>query len=293
MPTLADKLDSSLANPLRMGQAHAGMLGATGDTVTIEVIGFNVARQHFYTVATMTVDAIQQIIGTLQIDMVQLAKQIAADNRDTGATIKSISVADSSGEGSSAPTLLQFDGNDIWGDVGSGGSVIGGSGTADPQAFLQEFGYMHTTGEMIQNPYMIPALDKVSGPFVAAMMEVAKIGDHFPVALPPTVMQAISQHRTGLYTLSRAMGDVQVFGLGMPGVRSGALSAARGLGDLNALMRGGISSIARIQTRMLGSLATGTGRVNMSSYGSASGRIYNRFSGKGFGMGIRGLGMNR
>ncbi len=302
MPQLFEVVGSTRTGFGPPGRVNAGMIRSTSNIVTIELVGWRVAAEHMYTVAAMTVDAIQQILGTLQIDMTHIAKLLAEPHRDTGATIGSISAVDKSGVGTGAPTLIQFDGNDMWADVGAGGDVIDGAGegagqTADPQAALQEFGFIHTgSGEFIVNPFMVPALDSVTTPFINAMIQVGQFGDRFPSGLPESVMSKISRYRSGLYTASKAMGDVQVFGVGFQGIRGPVLQAARRLGDMNAVMRGGLASIARLETRAIGSIATGFGRPSLSpgaNYSSASNRIYNRFAGRGMGLSIRGLSTMR
>lgn len=287
MPTIGQLLGASA------GRVNAGMIRQTGQVVSIELVGFRVARWHLETVARMIPDLTQQIIGTLQIDLTNIAKELARDNKDTGATLASIGASGPGGVATEQPTLIQFDGNDIWGDVGSGGDTT--EGPADPQARLQEFGFIHTTGEFISNPYMVPALDQVTPSFINGMTAVGKAAMGFGPGAPPTLLQVMGKYRTGLYSLSKAMGDVQVFGVGFSG-RGTILKAARALGDMNAVMRGGIASLGRIELRALGATATGFGRPSLSpgaGYSNASNRIYNRFAGKGFGLSIRSLSVMR
>jgi hypothetical protein len=104
--------------------------------------------------------------------------------------------------------------------------------------------------------------------------------------------------RNFLYTYSKFLGDVQVFGSFGPGVaasRGAALKGARALGDVQSGMTGAIGT--RVTHRFVGrfaaqgistTISTSLSGPSGSSVGSSS-RLYNRIRGQAFGKGLGGL----
>ena len=239
--------------------------------VTIEVQGLNAVIEHFFTVAQLTNQLSPGVVDFYADTVVHNARQFV--RKKTWATHDSIK---------------------------SSGPIMSGSGdfsawiTAESVAarFL-EFG----TINMPAYPFMIPAIDMIEKDFIRAFIEIAKIPDQLSnrvtlsgdVGRDSRVRSPISALRSGLYSTSKFLGDISVFGgrQGLSPIRGFALSTARLLGDLNAAMTGQIGSrfSHRLRGRATGRLA-GFGSASLTASKTYSGsftggqRIYNRLVGR-------------
>src|SRR3990172_6677249 len=121
--------------------------------VTIRMQGFNAAAAHLNQVAVGLNPQIVYILGAVGEQTARTARAFEQSHFLSGATYFSITA----GERGSTIADVHHDGSETYVDVG----VAEGDGpeqSASPQAYLQEFGYIHVgSGRWIQNPFLIPA----------------------------------------------------------------------------------------------------------------------------------------
>ena len=241
---------------------------------TFEVQGLNTLVEHWATVAALT-DALAPAVLDFYADVtVHNARQFV--RKDTWATHDSID----KGGGVVRSAMGDYS---VW------------MGASTLQARFLEYG----TIKMPAYPFMIPAIDMIEKDFIRAFGDIAAIADTVTaqaritgdVGKDARVRSPISAMRSGLYSLSKALGDISVFGGRefLSPIRSFALMGARLLGDVDSVMRGTLN--LRISRRLTGR-ATGRlrGLGSASLFGSktysglAGGtggqRIYNRFVGR-------------
>jgi len=264
--------------------------------------GWNVLQEHFYAYSYLVGEMTFKLLALLQMHMTFMARTLLMPHYRTGALMGSITPVDQSGNGTTSPYCIQYDSGAMFAQVGAGGTVMSGpmaGGVGDPQSYLLEFGFRHVrSGRFIQYPYMIPALDIETPAFIGGMTDIAYLADGFMTphsagAATASLAATASKWRTFLYSTSRALGDVQVI-VGSPfigQIRSASLMAARGLGDLNAIMKASI--FTRVEARLFGSFTTAMGRFNLSTSGTGfsntANRIFNRYMGHGYGLSLREL----
>lgn len=274
------------------------MVGFARSTTVIEVQGARAVERHWEGIAILTGEMAAAVTGVAGVYLANLAKEIHRPNILTGATFRSISAA----EGRQGGFTLIPDGDGVSVDVGT--IDDGGPDSPVPQARLIEFGFHHVgSGGFIQFPFMIPAGNLTEPIFVDAMVQVARLADSliFPtgrIMNDPAVQDPMQRLRGFLYSHSKFLGDIQVFSQSplIGKTRGFMLAGARGIGDLQAGMRGAIAS--RITHRVVGRF-TGAGISTSrsaivsgpdSGFQSGAQRIYNRMAGRGIGIGLqRGL----
>lgn len=268
--------------------AHAASRAIRGGPIsmTITIQGARAVEQHFAAVAVATRVMSPFFVGLFGGFLQETAKAIHEPHRDSGDTYDSITAGQEPGQ---APHVFLADGGPAV-DVG-------------PNTFyapFQEFGFIHwITGDFIINPFMVPAADAVAPLFFDAFVQMAEIAANRTTftGSASTGNALFGQFRGFLYTYSKFLGDVQVFGSFGPGVarsRGAALKSARILGDVDSGMRGAIGR--RVTHRFIGrfaaqgistSISTSLSGPSASYIGSSS-RLYNRIRGRAFG---RGLGI--
>lgn len=239
--------------------------------VTFEVHGLNTLVEHWFTVAALT-DALTPGVLDFYADVtVHNARQFV--RKDTWATHDSIN----KGNGVIRSAIGDYS---VW------------MGAETIQARFLEFG----TVNMPAYPFMIPAIDMIEKDFFRAFLDIAKIADTVTgraslrgqVGRDGRVRSPISGMRSGLYSISKVLGDISVFGGRefLSPIRKFALQGARLIGDVNAVMSGaaGMRVSHRLRGRATGRLQ-GFGSASLSfgkSYtGSLGGqRVYNRFVGR-------------
>jgi hypothetical protein len=263
----------------------------------IELRGFNAVATHFQGAAAALGPVATAIVGLTGSELARLAREIHLPHFLTGATFFSISA----GERGSGVVDVHSDGGAIYVDVGT---VENPQASPTPQARLIEFGFIHKdTGQFIQYPFMIPAAMAIKPLFEQTMVNAisivvgAKRTGRSPLS-SDALSAELSAARNTLYSSAKFLGDLNVI-IGSPflaSVRSFAYMTARGLGDLDAGMRGAIG--ARITRRVTGRF-TGAGISTTrsailsgpsASHAASSQRIYNRLAGAGIGRGLREAG---
>ena len=258
-------------------------------SMTIILQGQRVVTEDMFTLAAMMPPLVAEIVRFFGSVLVDVARMIHTPNIDTKETYDSISAGPQPG----GPAVIF--------PVGFGTGIDVGPFTS--YAPFQEFGFVHyQTGQFIQNPFMIPAADIIEPVFFDTMMQAVEVAQFRrtlsgPAALSPA-SGILTGFRGGLYSASKFIGDVQVFGFrGLSKFRGAALTGAQSIGDVNATMRGAIGS--RIVRRVTGRFAAGGLHANVSTtmtgpgreWTGASMRIYNRISGRAFGGALRGRGI--
>ncbi len=239
--------------------------------VTFEVQGLQTLVEHWFTIATLT-DALTPGVLDFYADVtVHNARQFV--RKDTWATHDSIN----KGNGVIRSAIGDYS---VW------------MGAETIQARFLEFG----TVNMPAFPFMIPAIDMIEKDFIRAFGDIAKIADTVTaqvslrgdVGRDGRVRSPISSLRSGLYSISKALGDISVFGGRefLSPIRAFSLRGARAIGDVNSIMGGaaGMRISHRLRGRATGRLQ-GFGSASLSfgrSYtGSLGGqRVYNRFVGR-------------
>jgi len=259
--------------PKSAGFSRRKSRGAFNRT-TFEVQGLNTLVEHWDTVAALT-EALTPAVLDFYADVtVHNARQFV--RKDTWATHDSID----KGSGVVRSAIGDYS---VW------------MGASTLQSRFLEFG----TIKMQAYPFMIPAIELIEKDYVRAFRDIAGIADAVAgrvrirgdVGKDGRVRSPISRLRSGLYSTSKALGDVSVFGgrSFLSPIRSFELGAARLLGDVSAVMRGTLNT--RISRRLQGR-ATGRLRGFGSSSlfasktyselpgGPGSERVYNRFVGR-------------
>ena len=256
--------------PKSSGSSRRRVRGGFSQT-TIEVQGLNAVIEHLYTVAALTNQLAPGVVDFYADVVVHNARQFV--RKKTWATHDSIK--------SSGVVTSQMGDFSAW-----------ISAESVPARFL-EFG----TINMPAYPFMIPAIDMIEKDFIRAFIDIAKIPDQLSsrvslsgdVGRDSRVKSPISSLRSGLYSTSKFLGDIAVFGGrgAISPIRSFAITTARLLGDVNAAMTGQIGArfSTRLRGRATGRLA-GFGSASLTASKSYSGsftgsqRIYNRFVGR-------------
>ena len=239
--------------------------------VTFEVQGLETLVEHWFTVAALT-DALTPGVLDFYADVItHNARQFV--RKDTWATHDSIN----KGNGVIRSGMGDYS---VW------------IGAETIQARFLEFG----TVNMPAYPFMIPAIDMVEKDFIRAFGDIAKIADTVTgqaslrgdVGRDGRIRSPISSLRSGLYSVSKVLGDISVFGGRefLSPIRAFALQGARMIGDVNSLMSGavGMRVSHRLRGRATGRLQ-GFGSASLSASrtytGSLGGqRVYNRLVGR-------------
>ncbi len=266
-----------MPSPLLPGTSIAIPKGSSGrgiSSTTIEIQGLGAVIEHFFTIARLTEELAPQVVDFYADVVVHNARQFV--RKKTWATHDSIS----KGEG---VFVSGFNNKSFDAEIFA----------STPQARFLEWG----TVNMPAYPFMIPAIDMVEKDFIRAFVDIAKIADQLStrvslqgdVGRDARVRNPISRLRSGLYSASKFLGDIAVFGGvgGLSPLRSNLLSMARLLGDVNASMTGAIGMRVshRLRGRAVGRLA-GFGSASLTASRSYTGsftggqRVYNRFVGR-------------
>ena len=229
--------------------------------------GANVLAEHLYVMGAIFQPSMMALTHYFGALMAEFAKANHFKNIDTQATYDSIK---SSG---AYP-------------VGSGAAVDMFVGT--PQARFLEFGFVHHhTGNWIHNPFMIPAADAVAPMLVDAVNQFAEVVGsrrfYTGAAAATGAGDVLGSVRGLLYSYSKFAGDLQVLGFsGLSKSRGYAVRGAKGIGNLQAIETGRLGSrITRLVSGRVGGSIIRGGNFQVGS--GASGRIYNRISGRAFG----------
>lgn len=282
MPALSTTFPQFKSGDLKQTGPLGRLLRARDWEVTFEVQGLNATIDHFAAVAEYTEELTRGVVQVAGQWIAETAKQIHEPNIDTGATRDSI---DGGRAGSTLPIVFSGGGS-TWAVIGAGDE----GGASDPQALLLEIGFIHTGGQWIQFPYLFPAADSVAPAFFDGMRQVASVADqlrHGSGRVGSGMNDTLARIRNQLYSTSKFLGDLQIFGPipGVGGFRTGALSLARVLGDVDAVMRGAMSTriLRRVEGRFTaGGLSTTRSAVLSgppSGFAGGAQRIYNRLLG--------------
>ncbi len=214
-------------------------------SMTITIQGARVLEQHFAAVAVATAVMAPFFVGLFGGLLQETAKAIHEPHRDSGDTYESITAGQEPGQ---SPFVF----------IANGGPAVD-IGPSTFYAPFQEFGFIHwRSGDFIINPFMIPAADAIAPLFFDAFIQMAEIAANRTTftGAASSGNALFGQFRGFLYNYSKFLGDVQVFGSFGPQVaasRGAALKGARGLGDLDAGMRGAIGT--RVTHRFVGRFA--------------------------------------
>ncbi len=239
--------------------------------VTFEVHGLNTLVEHWFTVAALTDTLAPGVLDFYADVTVHNARQLV--RKDTWATHDSIN----KGNGVIRSGMGDYS---VW------------IGAETLQARFLEFG----TVNMPAYPFMIPAVEMIENDFIRAFGDIAKIADTVTgqaslrgdVGRDGRIRSPIGRLRSGLYSVSKVLGDISVFGgrAHLSPIRAFALQAARLLGDVNSIMSGavGMRVSHRLRGRVTGRLQ-GFGSASLSASKSYTGnlagqRVYNRFVGR-------------
>ena len=253
-------------------------------SVSITIQGAQAVTEHWVAVALLTQAMAPQFTALFGDFLANTAKEIHRPHILSGDTFRSITAGADPGQ----PAHL----------FPAGGGVAVDIGPNTLYAPFQEFGFTHwQTGNFIQNPFMIPAADAVGPLYLDAFIQLCEIAGN---------RQSFSGHaaagnatlggfRGALYSYSKFLGDIQVFGSFGPLVgksRTFALRGAQGLGDVDSIMRGAIRR--RVTHRFVGRFAAKGISTSISAsltgpstqYIGSSNRLYNRIRGRVFGRGL-------
>lgn len=271
------------------GISRAGVnriVGGLPMSVTITIQGAQAVTEHWVAIALLTQAMAPQFTALFGDFLANTAKEIHRPNIDSGDTFRSITAGQEAGQ---PPHVFP-----------AGGGVAVDVGPTTAHAPFQEFGFTHwQTGNFIQNPFMIPAADAIGPLYIDAFIQLCEVANRRQSFSGHAAAgnATLSGFRGALYSYSKFLGDVQVFGSFGPLVgksRTFALRGAQGLGDIDSVMRGAISR--RITHRFVGRFAAKGISTSISasltgpstSYIGSSNRLYNRIRGRVFG---RGLGI--
>ena len=262
------------------------VIGGLPISVTITVQGARAVTEHWVAIALLTQAMAPQFTALFGDFLANTAKEIHRPNIDSQDTFNSITAGQAPGQSAHV--------------FAADGGVAVDVGPTTPYAPFQEFGFIHwQTGNFIQNPFMIPAADAVGPLYIDSFIQLCEIASHQNSFTGHAAAgnATLSGFRGALYSYSKFLGDIQVFGSFGPLVgksRTLALRGARGLGDLDSIMLGAISR--RVTHRFVGRFAARGISTTIStslsgpsgSYIGSSSRLYNRIRGRAFG---RGLGV--
>jgi hypothetical protein len=269
------------------GISRAGVnrvIGGLPISVTITIQGAQAVTEHWVAVALLTQAMAPQFTALFADFLAETAKEIHRPHILSGDTFRSITAGQSPGQ----PAHL----------FPADGGVAADVGPNTPYAPFQEFGFHHwQTGDFIINPFMIPAADAVGPLYLDAFIQLCEIAanrQNFSghAAAGNATLNAF---RGALYSYSKFLGDIQVFGSFGPLVgksRTLALRGAQGIGDMDAVMRGAIAT--RVTHRFVGRFAARGVSTSISAslsgpssgYIGSSNRLYNRIRGRAFGRGL-------
>lgn len=226
------------------------------------------------------------------------------------------------------PNFGRYATNETWDSINKSPGVIAKPsrgewsiryGPDTPQARLLEYGTIY----MSPRPFMIPSGDAAEIVLQKSVLQFLKL---FDISRPPSslgsgadprtraalsdprVSNPFYSIRTFLYSTSKFLGDIAVFGgrdlVGGP--RALSISLARSLGDVNSIMSGAVGQriTNRLQGRATGRLAGfGTASLNYGQTysgfagGAAGHRVYQRVAGRAgqaqFSYGTSGFGLSR
>ncbi|MDK1039627.1 MAG: hypothetical protein QGD91_12065 [Actinomycetota bacterium] len=256
--------------------------------MTVILQGERVVAEDLFTLAAAMPVMTQQLVLFFGEAMVDVARMFHFDNIDTQATYDSISAGPQPGGPAQTFQLAPFKtGIDV--------------GPYTSYAPFLEWGFVHhLSGDFIHNPFMVPAADAISPAFLDAMVQLIEVTAFRRTLSGPAAASGaaatLSSIRGSLYSISKFIGDIQVFGFrGLSGVRGNVLKTAQTLGDVSAVMRGAI--LHRTSRRISGRFASGFLRAKVTTslsgpgtaWAGSSTRLYNRIAGRGLGVGLRGL----
>lgn len=252
--------------------------------MTITIQGARAVTEHWAGVSLLTGAISPFFVGLYGDFLAETAKEIHRPNIDSRATFDSITAGQEPGQ----PAHIFF---------ADGGPAV----DVGPNTFyapFQEFGFIHwRTGNFIINPFMVPAADAISPLFFDAFIQLAEVAANRSAfgGSASAGNALLGGFRGLLYSYSKFLGDIQVFGGFGPGVgrsRTLALQGAQALGDVDSVMRGAIGR--RVTHRFVGRFAaqgisttvsTSLSGPSSRSIGSSS-RLYNRIRGRAFGRGL-------
>ncbi len=260
------------------------VIGGLPIGVTITIQGARAVTEHWVAIALLTQAMAPQFTALFADFLAETAKEIHRPHIDSGDTFRSITAGQEPGQPAHVFPL--------------GGGVAADVGPNTPYAPFQEFGFTHhRTGNFIINPFMIPAADAVGPLYIDSFIQLCEIAVHRQnfSGRAAAGNATLSAFRGALYSYSKFLGDIQVFGSFGPLVgksRTLALQGARGLGDADSIMRRAIST--RVTHRFVGRFAARglTSTVSASLTGPSTGsiagsnRLYNRIRGRVFGRGL-------
>ena len=255
------------------GGVRSATLGPMNVMATMQ--GANVLAQHLFVLSAIWKPVVMQLTQFFGDLMAEVAKENHLPNWLTGDTYRSIMASE---------VLPMVNGASI--DIS----------VATPQARFLEFGFIHhLSGAWIHNPFMIPAADAVVPMYVDALEQfAAAVGSLRFFSGPASVSQAndtLGSVRNALYSYSKFAGDIQVLGFGgLSASRGLAVKGGKGLGNIQSIQNGAINSrIARLGAGRFGGGSLRGGNFGGSFASGASGRIYNRISGRAFGGALSGI----
>lgn len=239
--------------------------------------GQRVLAEHWFVVAAIMQPMLMSVTQVFGMLIAEQARINHTPNIDTGDTYRSIK--------SGQVQALK------------GGATVEVS-VSTPYAKFLEFGFVHhLSGKWIFNPFFIPAADAIAPHYVDAIEQIAAIAGsrRFLTGLAgqTPANDILATVRKGLYSFSKAAGDIQVLGFGgLSKSRGVAVKGAKGIGNVQAIQQGDI--VGRIERLGAGRVGSGILRGGAIGGGSiltgASGRIYNRLSGRAFGGALKGIG---
>ncbi len=239
--------------------------------VIFEVQGLTTIIEHWATVRALTLELTPQVLDFYADVIVHNARQFVP--KRTWATHDSIN---------KEPGVYQVGKNNFVVDMG-------------PTTFYSRFLEWGTVN-MIARPFMVPAIDMAEPDYLRAMKDIAGIADQLStnvglkgdVGRDQRITGTITAFRSGLYSISKSLGDIAVFGGNnvIRPTRSFSINAAKTLGDVSAVMKGAVGArfSRRLTGRAVGKLA-GFGSASLSASKNYSGqisggqRVYNRFVG--------------
>ena len=269
------------------GISRAGVNRAIGGlpmSVTITIQGARAVTEHWVAVALLTQAMAPQFTALFADFLANTAKEIHRPHIDSGETFRSITAGQAPGQ----PAHV----------FPAGGGVAADVGPTTPYAPFQEFGFHHwQTGNFIINPFMIPAADAVGPLYLEAFIQLCEIAGNRQSFSGHAAAgnAALGGFRGALYSYSKFLGDIQVFGSLGPLVgrsRTLALRGAQGLGDIDSIMRSAIATrvthrfVGRFAARGLSTTVSTSLSGPSSSYIGSSNRLYNRIRGRAFGRGL-------
>lgn len=274
---------------------------------TVELQGFNVLHEDLQTIVEAAVTVAPQIVEAAGLYGTKKAKQylMRKPNYRTGNLYESVRLTGqqpSPGEtGAGEPVIEAVRQGDqiIWStDMFAEGKLSGQQIENLVSGRLIEYGFFHIyAGKFVGPwPFMRPAGDDAAQMMGRLTEQLSEIVYKTPRLEAPKPNETIQKFRDHLYTVAKALGDLQIVSPGSFGrTRSILYTSAQGLGDIQAGMLGTLGS--RVTHRFFGNFAgAGLGSVRLQTTMSAQiggrfgSRIYNRIVGREVGKaGLRRL----